>query len=158
MWTLDLTETTSCRITTSSALPREDSRVESYSSSFLWVWLSSALFIYQWSSWFIFTSNYSFLNKSWSLSLSLSHYPSPSLLPPIPLHFHSHILSSTHSTGHRIQILVYDPTLRRVNVTRLLAKHGSYRAGTGNELTDTYTYEIWIPQVRIAYFQILNSV
>ena len=51
-------------------------------------------------------------------------------------------------TGHRIQFLVYDPTLRRVNVTRLLAKQGSYRAGTGgNELTDTYTYEIWIPQV-----------
>jgi hypothetical protein len=34
-------------------------------------------------------------------------------------------------------------------VTRLLAKHGSYRAGTGNELTDTYTYEIWVPQVRV---------
>ena len=33
-------------------------------------------------------------------------------------------------------------------MTRLLAKHGSYRAGTGNELTDTYTYEIWVPQVR----------
>ena len=68
----------------------------------------------------------------------------------------SHLISSyrisrhfvpLHTPGHRIQFLVYDPTLRRVNVTRLLAKHGSYRAGTGNELTYNYTYEVWVPQV-----------
>jgi hypothetical protein len=35
-----------------------------------------------------------------------------------------------------------------VNVTRLLAKHGSYKAGTGNELTDAYVYETWVPQLR----------
>ena len=34
-----------------------------------------------------------------------------------------------------------------MNVTRLLAKHGSYKAGTGNELTDSYTYETWVPQL-----------
>ena len=35
-----------------------------------------------------------------------------------------------------------------MNVTRLLAKHGSYKAGTGNELTDAYVYETWVPQLR----------
>ena len=51
------------------------------------------------------------------------------------------------SMGHRIQFLVYDPFHKQVNVTRLLAKHGSYKAGTGNELTDSYTYETWVPQL-----------
>ena len=51
------------------------------------------------------------------------------------------------SMGHRIQFLVYDPIQHRVNVTRLLAKHGSYKATTKNDLTVSYAYESWVPQL-----------
>jgi hypothetical protein len=103
------------------------------------------------SSTFFTTSHISPLFSSPLLTSPHSFFTTP-YISPLFFHHSLHLLTSLpsffHHAGHRIQFLVYDPALRRVSVTRLLAKHGSYRAGTGNELTDSYTYEVWIPQVR----------